>query len=448
MGVPVKLGAGGIEEIVELDLTDDEQRGARGRRPPPSARSSASLEAPAGSAGWISGSAAGRRSSAAPPPGMGLAIAEALAAEGANVAMFARRRDAARARGRAARRARRPRRRHRPARPRAARRADGRGLRRHRHPRQQRRRPAARRRRSSSTDEAVESAVELLLLSAVRLTEPLPAPPRAQRPRPRSINIESSSVREPIDNLALSNAVRPGVIGWAKTLAREVGPKGITVNSIAPGRIDTERLAERLRRQAARRATCATIPLRPLRRRRGRSRDVVCFLASDRASLRHRHRDPGRRRPHARPALSAHTPSARDCGGSHRARLAAGGLVLSAVRASCSGSSPSAARTSSCPTTRIRSRRSSRSRAKRADRSRGGIYFVDVLERKATLLERLFPGSATARRSSRPRTGHARRERPSSSIGRCRRWPTRSRSPRRSRSSTSATRSSAEPPAA
>ena len=42
-------------------------------------------------------------------------------------------------------------------------------------------------------------------------------------------------MREPIDNLALSNAIRPGVVGWTKTLARELGPKGITVNTIAPG---------------------------------------------------------------------------------------------------------------------------------------------------------------------------------------------------------------------
>ena len=66
------------------------------------------------------------------------------------------------------------------------------------------------------------------------------------------INITSSSVREPIENLALSNAVRPGVIGWAKTLAREVGPKKITVNSIAPGRIETARLAEAFHGPAAR----------------------------------------------------------------------------------------------------------------------------------------------------------------------------------------------------
>ena len=55
--------------------------------------------------------------------------------------------------------------------------------------------------------------------------QPLPPPPSAKRTRPDRQH-RSSSVREPIDNLALSNAVRPGVIGWAKTLAREVGPDG------------------------------------------------------------------------------------------------------------------------------------------------------------------------------------------------------------------------------
>jgi 3-oxoacyl-[acyl-carrier protein] reductase len=89
-------------------------------------------------------------------------------------------------------------------------------------------------------------------------------------------------VREPLDNLALSNTVRPGVIGWAKTLAREVGPDGITVNSIAPGKIDTERLAEGFANRS-RADEMATIPLR----RFGRPKEVaevICFLASDRAS--------------------------------------------------------------------------------------------------------------------------------------------------------------------
>jgi 3-oxoacyl-[acyl-carrier protein] reductase len=90
-------------------------------------------------------------------------------------------------------------------------------------------------------DSSLETAVELLLLSAVRLTK-LCLPHLEESGRGRIVNIESSSVRSPIDNLALSNAVRPGIVGWMKTLAREVAGKGITVNTIAPGRIDTERL--------------------------------------------------------------------------------------------------------------------------------------------------------------------------------------------------------------
>jgi 3-oxoacyl-[acyl-carrier protein] reductase len=127
----------------------------------------------------------------------------------------------------------------------------------------------------SIDDDAMEAAVELLLLSAVRLTS-LCLQHLRQNGHGRIINITSSSVREPIDNLALSNAVRPGVIGWAKTLARELGPDGVTVNSIAPGRIDTPRLAEVD-------VDLTTIPLR----RVGTARevaDVVCFLASNQAA--------------------------------------------------------------------------------------------------------------------------------------------------------------------
>ena len=212
--------------------------------------------------------------------GIGLAIAEALAEEGANVAMFARRRDvlereAERLGGLAARGD--------VTNPRdlerlveRTREAFGgvdilvnnsggppRG-------------PAL-----EATPEAIEAAVELLLVSAVRLTT-LCLPDLRASGRGRVINIESSSVREPVDNLALSNAVRPGVIGWAKTLAREVGPDAITVNSIAPGRIDTERLRE-AHPQGPTEDAVRPIPLR----RFGAPReigDVVCFLASDRAS--------------------------------------------------------------------------------------------------------------------------------------------------------------------
>ncbi len=130
--------------------------------------------------------------------------------------------------------------------------------------------------------EALEAAVELLLLPVVRLTN-LCLPYLERSGSGRIVNIESSSVREPIDRLALSNAVRPGVIGWAKTLAREVGPKGITVNSIAPGRIETDRLVQLYAAGGrSRESDLEQIPLR----RFGRPQevaDVVCFLASERA---------------------------------------------------------------------------------------------------------------------------------------------------------------------
>ncbi len=127
-------------------------------------------------------------------------------------------------------------------------------------------------------DDALEEAVELLLLSVVRLTN-LCLPYLGKSGHGRIVNIASSSVREPIDNLVLSNAVRPGVIGWAKTLARELGPRAITVNSIAPGRIDTPRLAD-VRGEPE---DFSHIPLGRLGAPREVA-DVVCFLASDRAA--------------------------------------------------------------------------------------------------------------------------------------------------------------------
>ena len=60
----------------------------------------------------------------------------------------------------------------------------------------------------------------------------------------RIINIISTSVREPIDNLGVSNTIRGAVASWSKTLANELGPLGITVNNVLPGFTDTERLAE------------------------------------------------------------------------------------------------------------------------------------------------------------------------------------------------------------
>jgi 3-oxoacyl-[acyl-carrier protein] reductase len=127
----------------------------------------------------------------------------------------------------------------------------------------------------------VEAAVQLLLVSVVRLTG-LCLPYLEQSRSGRFVNVTSSTVREPVDNLALSNAVRPGVVGWAKTLARELGPKGITVNSIAPGRIDTERIRE-VYPDGPTEADLAAIPLQRLGSPRELG-DVVAFLCSDRAS--------------------------------------------------------------------------------------------------------------------------------------------------------------------
>jgi 3-oxoacyl-[acyl-carrier protein] reductase len=129
--------------------------------------------------------------------------------------------------------------------------------------------------------EAVTQAVELLLTGHVRLVERCLPLLRAGG-RGRIVAVESSSVKEPLPNLALSNAVRPGVVGWLKTLARELGPDGVTVNVIAPGRIDTDRVrqvypdglsADDLGAIALRRmGTPAEIAA------------VACFLASDAAA--------------------------------------------------------------------------------------------------------------------------------------------------------------------
>jgi 3-oxoacyl-[acyl-carrier protein] reductase len=131
------------------------------------------------------------------------------------------------------------------------------------------------------TAEQVETAVELLLVPHVRLVG-LALPHLRASGRGRIVAIESTSVKEPIPNLALSNAVRPGVVGWLRALARELGPDGITVNTIGPGRIDTERL------RSLTPAGYSEADLEPVALRRvgtpGEVADVVCFLASDRAS--------------------------------------------------------------------------------------------------------------------------------------------------------------------
>lgn len=212
--------------------------------------------------------------------GMGLAIAEALAGEGANVVMFARRREllereAARI----------------GALPVCGDLTD----------------PESLERLASSAVEAhggvdvlvlngggpppgpavgldasqVEEAVALLLLPHVRLVD-LCLPHLRAGGRGRIVAVESTSVKEPLPNLALSNAVRPGVVGWLRTLARELGPDGVTVNTIAPGRIDTDRFRQ-VYPDGLTEADRQLIPLR----RVGTPAEVgavACFLASDAAA--------------------------------------------------------------------------------------------------------------------------------------------------------------------
>jgi 3-oxoacyl-[acyl-carrier protein] reductase len=128
----------------------------------------------------------------------------------------------------------------------------------------------------------VTAAVELLLVPHVRLVG-LCLPHLRTSGRGRIVAIESTSVKEPLANLALSNAVRPGVVGWLKTLSRELGPDRITVNTIAPGRIDTERLRTLYGPDGVPPQALDQIPARRL----GSPAEIaasVCFLASEQAA--------------------------------------------------------------------------------------------------------------------------------------------------------------------
>ena len=132
------------------------------------------------------------------------------------------------------------------------------------------------------TAEQVEAAVHLLLVSVVRLTD-LCLPHLERSGHGRIVNITSSTVKEPTDNLALSNAVRPGVIGWAKSLVARARPQGDHRELDRPGP-DRHRADSRgASRRPEQRPTCEAIPLRRLGTPREIG-DVVAFLCSDRAA--------------------------------------------------------------------------------------------------------------------------------------------------------------------
>lgn len=140
-------------------------------------------------------------------------------------------------------------------------------------------------------DEEWQHAFELNLLSSVRMIrEALPYMRQARWGR--IINITSTSVKAPIPNLLLSNAIRAGVVGMAKTLSLEVAADNILVNNICPGRLDTDRVRsldeDRAHRsgksvEEAKQENLSQIPLG----RYGEPRELAnlaVFLASDAAS--------------------------------------------------------------------------------------------------------------------------------------------------------------------
>lgn len=100
----------------------------------------------------------------------------------------------------------------------------------------------------------------------------------------RIVNVASSSVREPIPGLALSNTHRMATVGFLKTLAREVAGEGVTVNSVATGRIATDRLADLYGSiEAAEAQAAADVPAGRLGTPEEYG-DLVSFLCSERAS--------------------------------------------------------------------------------------------------------------------------------------------------------------------
>lgn len=95
----------------------------------------------------------------------------------------------------------------------------------------------------SLTDDDWQAAFELSLMSAVRLTRLCLPHMRAQR-WGRILVGSSSSVKQPIENLMLSNSIRSATTAWVKSLADEVAADGITVNTLMPGRIQTARVEQ------------------------------------------------------------------------------------------------------------------------------------------------------------------------------------------------------------
>ena len=136
-----------------------------------------------------------------------------------------------------------------------------------------------------------EKAFQITLMSVVRLVrEALPMLQASGQGR--IVNLVSTSVKQPIDGLILSNALRAAVIGMAKTLSKEIGGSGITINNVLPGIILTDRQRELRGADAARRGISFEQAIEEAGRgvplgRIGQPEEVgalVAFLASKQAS--------------------------------------------------------------------------------------------------------------------------------------------------------------------
>ena len=143
----------------------------------------------------------------------------------------------------------------------------------------------------SHSREAWHDAVRQLLDSVLDLTRAV-LPGMKERRWGRIINVTSIAVKQPVENLVLSNSVRAAVTGMARTLANEVAPLGITVNNVLPGYTRTERVEQLAAHNAAARGVDAAAAFAQWEReipmgRLGEPREfaaLVAFLASERAS--------------------------------------------------------------------------------------------------------------------------------------------------------------------
>ena len=134
----------------------------------------------------------------------------------------------------------------------------------------------------SFSDNDWDLAVHQLLSSAVGLVRGF-LPGMKAKKWGRIISITSQAVKQPVDNLILSNAVRSSVVGLMKTLSNELGGYGITVNNVMPGYTQTDRLKKLIEANPAISAVTREIPLG----RFGNPEEfaaAVAFLASERAS--------------------------------------------------------------------------------------------------------------------------------------------------------------------